>query len=114
MKRKLSKKVLFVTQEPTHRVLYEKGLRTHFLVEFSASTELEAEDVDAVVFDISRLHSLTDLDWLRSMDKPVVVLTPEDELPLPKVLNRCVLTYPVSMDRILDALAALGVQSGDP
>jgi len=104
-------KVLFITSEPRHRVLYEKGLRTHFTVEFSSSAESEKSDMDAVVYDIPTRHSAGDIRWLRSVDKPVVVLTPEDELPLPKAANRCVLTYPVSMDRILKALSELGVTS---
>jgi hypothetical protein len=114
MKRKTLKKVLFVTQEPCHRILYEKGLRHHFQVVFSPSTEGAAGDVDAVVLDISRRHRETDLDWLRATEKPVVVLTPEDELPLPKAMTRCLLTYPVGMDRILEALAKLGVRAGEP
>jgi hypothetical protein len=106
-----TRKVLFITSEPRHRILYEKGLRSHFQVEFSASADSQVGDEDAIVYDIPKRHSPGDIRWLRSASKPVVVLTPEDELPLPKVSNRCVLTYPVSMDGIMQALGELGVRA---
>ena len=62
------------------------------------------------LYDIPSVHETLDISWLRRVELPVVVLTPEARL---RVANgpRCrILTYPVRPEQIVKALAELGVE----
>jgi hypothetical protein len=109
----LLKTVLLITSDETHRVLKEIGLKNHFAVEFIAKSRGGSGNVDAIVYDIPMRHSDIDIQWLKELDLPVVVLTPESEFPLPESSLRRILTYPVSAGEIVHALEDLGVQ-GSP
>src|SRR5262245_61562595 len=106
MDRSQRKTVLLVTPDRRNQVLYETVLARHFNIAFRST-----QRVDAVVVDIPTLHGSVDLRWLESLKMPTVVLTPEDQLPLPSSSTRSVLTYPVNGDRLLGALARLGVEA---
>ena len=99
------KTVLLVSENEVHRKLYQRGLAKHFAVEFSAKA-----GVDAVVWDIPTIHSTIDVQWLETIDLPVVILTCEDGLPVSTRPNQRILTYPVDSDQIMHALADLGVK----
>jgi hypothetical protein len=103
------KTVLLVTTNEAHRKLYTRGLARYFEVEFNPKSAGGSGKVDALVYDIPETRASFDIKWLKSLDLPVVVLSPEDGLPLPSSPKRCFLTYPVKMDQILDALKRLGV-----
>jgi hypothetical protein len=105
------KTVILITSNPLHRRLYEPGLAKHFEVEYLPRIKGLPGRLDAVVYDIEDLHKSLDLKWLQSVNFPVVILSCESHLPLVKGRNRCVLTYPVRMDDILQALSRLGIQS---
>ena len=105
------KTVLVITTEQSHRFLYETGLRKHFAVAFQPKVEGGLGKVDAVVYDLPDKCTTIDLRWLQETELPVVVLTPEKSFPLPKASKQCALTYPVTMDKILRALAKLGVEA---
>lgn len=107
---RMKKTVLLITSSSAHRLLYKEGLRKrHFDVETDALRR--AGKVDAVVYDITTMHSTVDLRWLKSLNFPVVVLTCEDKLSVPlSSENRRILSYPVKMDQIIQALAELGVE----
>jgi hypothetical protein len=114
------KTVLFITTEPRHRILYEKGLRAGFELEFQPAGAGRHGRVDAVVYDLPERLSGVDLQWLEELSVPVVVLTSLDEFPLPPSPRRRILTYPVNVAGILRALAELGIEpfpadaGGDP
>jgi hypothetical protein len=104
------KTVLVITTEESHRFLYETGLKKHFSVSFAPKLEGGLGNVDAVVYDIPSRFTSVDFRWLQETELPVVVLTPERSFPLPQASRQCALTYPVTMDKILRALAKLGVE----
>ncbi len=102
--------VLLITSEPSHKLMYQNGLAKQFCVEFATQPTLGSDDVDAIVYDIPSVHETLDISWLRRVELPVVVLTPEARL---RVANgpRCrILTYPVRPEQIVKALAELGVE----
>lgn len=103
------KTVLVISTDPQHQRMYATGLKKFFAIEFERSKK-----ADAVVYVLSMTHDAIDLKWLKGLDLPTVVLTPEDTIPLPKAANRCVLTYPVTLDRLLKTLAKLGVDATRP
>ena len=105
------KTVLVITTEESHRFLYETGLKKNFNVAFAPKAEGGLGRVDAVVYDLPNPCTTVDLRWLQETDLPVVVLTPERSFPVPKATKQCALTYPVTMDKILRALAKLGVEA---
>ena len=105
------KTVLVITTEDSHRFLYETGLRKHFAVAFAPKVGGGVGKVDAVVYDVPDKCTTIDLRWLEETELPVVVLTPERSFPVPKSSKQCALTYPVTMDKILRALAKLGVEA---
>ena len=107
------KTVLLFTTEKTHRRLYEPGLKKHFAVELTDKATRRAETVDAIVYDISTLHSTIDIRWLKSIDLPVVVLTCENALRIPRNPKQRILMYPVRMGQIIEALAELGVEASE-
>src|SRR2546427_4669083 len=107
------KTLLFISAEETHRFLYERGLRKHFAVVSAQSTKEAPAKIDAVVYDLPKEQSSADFGWLKSVDVPVVVLTPDESLSTPESSKRSVLTYPVRMNQIIEALAKLGLCMGD-
>jgi hypothetical protein len=102
---------MVITDEPAHRLLYTTALKPHFATEFSPSVSGGEGTVDAVVYDIPGMHGAIDLEWINSLDMPVVVLATEEYLPVADTPTRRVLSYPVKADDLLDALAELGVTS---
>lgn len=105
------KRVLLITDEESHRLLYGRGLAKHFQLEFASSTSGGYGDIDAVVYDVPKYPKKEDYHWLEELRVPIVVLTPEMGLPLPKAEKQCVLAYPARMNDILKALAKLGACS---
>jgi hypothetical protein len=77
------------------------------------SLNVVPEDVAAVIYDLPKERSIIDFRWLKSAALPVVVLTPDRRLQLPKSSRQHVLEYPVRMDQILKALLKLGVCTGE-
>jgi hypothetical protein len=107
------KSLLLVSPEPLHCRLYEPRLRKYFLLELSLARGKGARrKLDAVVYDMPATHTAAELKWLEALTVPVVVLTAEDPLPVPETPRRLVLTYPVSAEDIVVALARLGVTPG--
>lgn len=104
------KTVLLVTAEEARRKLYEPELKKRFLVEFSPKAKGGSGKVDAVVYDSSSLHSTLDLRWLKNLDIPVVLLTPEERFWIPQGTMLRILFYPVAPKQILRALKELGVE----
>ncbi len=104
------KNILLITKDPKHRVLYETGLKKHFQVRCESQFKEGPEDLEAIILDIPGTHSTVDLKWLNQVQQPVVVLTPEDTLPLPIGKKRRVLTYPVDIPKLLNALSEIGVK----
>jgi hypothetical protein len=105
------KTVLLITSNEHHRKLYRPGLMKYFNVEYSPRCGGGLGRVDALVYDIPATHDTIDVRWLLRLKMPVVVLTPEDMTALPAGPRRKVLTYPVGVRDILQALAELGVTS---
>lgn len=106
-----SQTVLVVSELMTHQSLYEIALRGAFNVRFTPTAVDGNGTVAALVYDIPKTHVSKDIEWLEAVEQPIVVLTPEDSLPLAEKPNRKVLTYPVSAEDLLKALAELGVGS---
>ncbi|MBI4583698.1 MAG: hypothetical protein HY717_06720 [Planctomycetes bacterium] len=104
------KNILLITKDPKHRVLYETGLKKHFQVQCEAKFKEVREDVEAIILDIPGTHRTVDLEWVNKVQQPVVVLTPEDTLPLPPGEKFRVLTYPVDIRKLLNALSEVGVK----
>ena len=104
----MKKTVLLITTEETHRRLYKPELEKHFAVEFSPAALGGPGKIDAVVYDLPKETSGVDLEWLDALDVPVVVLT-ADERGLPSTPKRVVLTYPVKVSQLLEALRKVGV-----
>ncbi len=105
----MKKTVLLITDEPTHHTLYRRGLEQHFRVEIDTGTEGRPV-VDAIVLDVPEEESPVDIAWLEALDLPVVVLTCQNSLSIGESPRRKILTYPVSTDRILHALAQMGIE----
>ncbi|MBI4606193.1 MAG: response regulator [Planctomycetes bacterium] len=105
-------RVLLVTSEGAHRVLYGKWLREHFEVELATSTAGGYGDVDAVVYDVPKYPRWEECAWVEDLGVPVVVLTREPGLARPRGEKCSVLTYPVRMEKLLEALVKLGLCSG--
>ena len=102
-------RILFVTGDPAHRFLYERGLKQCFQVAFIAPGGASAEPVAAVVYDLGTEAALEHLTLIGALDVPVVVLTPNARLPIPAAARQVVLEYPVSSQQLLEALASLGI-----
>lgn len=105
------KKVLLITTEEVHQFLYGGGLREYFSVEVVNSTRGVSGKFDAVVYDLPKYRLSIDFNWLKSLDVPLVVLTPDRRLRIPEAPRRVVLEYPVSLEQIIKTLAGLGVVS---
>ena len=103
--------------------MYGRGLEKHFDVEFSPALHQEGphqeepsphqEEIvaDAVVYDIPQREDALGLERFAAVDVPVVVLTLDDGLPIPALKKCSVLTYPVRVSHVVDALRRLGVES---
>jgi DNA-binding response OmpR family regulator len=104
------KTILLITTEPQNRLLYERGLKKHFQVVSESSYKQKSASYDAIILDIPQTHKTSNLEWLKKAQCPVIVLTPEDTLPLPISHLTKVLTYPVEIRRLLKALEELGVK----
>jgi homoserine kinase len=109
----VKKTVLLITTEKTHQLLYKPELKKHFNVEFSPAALGGPGKVDAVVYDLPKQTSPVDLEWLDSLDLPVVVMA-ADERRLPSGPMRVVLPYPVKARELIEALRKLGVVSEEP
>lgn len=108
------KTILFITREESQRALYERGLKEHFQVTVCASRKDAPDEVDAVVYDQPKYQSAAELHWVEALGVPVVVLTPDARLRVPRAAKSAVLVYPmVRMDEILEALVKLGVCLGE-
>ena len=105
----MRKTVLLITDQPAHRRLYRRCLEQHFRVEIDTETEGKPV-VDAIIFDVPEEESPVDIAWLEALDIPVVVLTCQDSLSTGESHRRRILTYPVSTDQLLRALAGMGIQ----
>ncbi len=105
----MRKTVLLITDKPAHHRLYRPRLEQHFRVEIDTETERRPV-VDAIILDVSKEESPVDIAWLEALDLPVVVLTCQDFLSIGESPRRKILTYPVSTDRILHALAQMGIE----
>jgi hypothetical protein len=101
--------ILLVTGDPAHRFLYEHGLKRHFQLAFAAPGQAYAGTVAAVVFDLDKEDALEHFAAVARLGVPMVVLTPDEGLPIPKTEHQVVLQYPVSSQQLLQALAWLGV-----
>ena len=102
--------MLLISSEETHRKLYRIRLEKYFVVEVALGGGATGK-VDAVVYDIPKLHSTIDVKWLKNVDLPVVVLSCESRLRVGKSPRLRILTYPVRMGQIVQALAELGVKA---
>ena len=105
----MRKTVLLITDEPVHLTLYRRDLEQHFRVEIDTGTEGRPV-VDAIVLDVPEKESPVDIAWLEALDLPVVVLTCQNSLSIGESPRRKILTYPVSMDQILHALAQMRIE----
>ena len=61
------KTVLLITCEEANRLVYERGLKNHFAVEFSATVSGGSGEVDAVVYDLSTHPTPLDFEWLEAL-----------------------------------------------
>lgn len=107
------KKLAFVTEEETHRLLYGRGLGGKFEVTFAKSAADIPGGADALVYAIPKSPSEQEFSRIEKAGIPVVVLTPDTRRRLPEAAKRCVVSYPVRVGQILNALAGLGVEGGD-
>lgn len=107
------KSVLFVTSKPDHRVIYERGLQEHYEVRFSSSPEGCGAQTDVVIYDIPGKHEPVDLRRLEEIDVPIIVMTPEEDLPVPETGKCRILTYPVHPDQLAEALRDLGLEADE-
>jgi len=100
-----------VAASPIHRRLYEPGLAKHFAVEFAERVPGYLPTVDAIVYDLGDVPPSPSTDSVNQQGIPVVFLTSKSQasLRMPRSRTRCILTYPVRMGDILQALARLGV-----
>jgi hypothetical protein len=102
-------KILLVSANPVHQKLYARGLASYYdLVTFATLPEVE-KDIEAVVYDMDEADKSQRLSRLEHLDRPVVVLTSRDVAWYTRTPGRCVLTYPVRTQDIVQALARLGV-----
>jgi hypothetical protein len=103
------KTILFVAASPIHRRLYEQGLAKYYAVQFAERLPGHLPAVDAIVYDLEDVPP--SLDPLGPQGMPVVFLTSKSQasLRMPRSRTRSILTYPVRMGDILQALARLGV-----
>jgi hypothetical protein len=105
------KTILFVAANPIHRRLYEPGLAKHFAVQFAERLPGHLPAVDAIVYDLEDVPPSLTTDSVGQQGMPVVFLTSKSQasLRMPRSRTRSILTYPVRMGDILQALARLGV-----
>ena len=104
------KTVLLITTEESQRRLYEPILKKHFDLELSAVSRGGSGKVDAIIYDLPKIISPVDLEWLSTFDVPVVILTPDASLGLPSARQQRILTYPVRPQQILQALSEMEVR----
>ena len=104
------KTVLLVTGSEARRKLYEPVLKKRFLVEFSPKALGGSGKVDAIVYDSGRRYSTLDLRWLKNLEIPVVLLTPEERFWIPEGTKLRILFPPVTPEQVLKAQAELGVE----
>ena len=103
------KKIMLITDEGSHRLLYGRGLAKQFDIEFASSASAAHATIDAVIYDLPKSPKPEDYKALERLQIPIVILTPEIKLPLPKLSKGCVLQYPVGIDQMLQALIMIGV-----
>jgi len=104
------KTVVLITPSAVHRRLYGTGLARRFRVELSSAELGAAAPVSALIYDVPDLHTSFDFRFVKRVDCPVVLLTPETDLRPPPDGRLRVLSYPVTIDQILVALQELGVE----
>jgi hypothetical protein len=107
------KRILLITGDDIHRQVYERWLKKSFVVEYSDSTDGAPDEVDAVVYDLPGEGTPRDLEWMEALTVPIVVLSPTEWSRAPVAASRRILVYPVKLNQILRALAALGVDAED-
>ena len=85
------KTVLLITNEATHRHLYESGLKRRFHVRCAKSPDSLPVMLDAVVYDMPKRPSAEEFKLLKQLGVPVVILAPEKRLIMPRASKQIVL-----------------------
>lgn len=105
----VTRKVLLITMDETHRFLYGSELREYYEVQHSPMVRTAPEGAEGVVYDLPMRPEAGEFQRIEKLDVPTVVLSPSKHLPAPKASRVRVLFYPVEAKKVVRVLGEMGL-----